>query len=230
MELLRLSQAQKHYKMGDETVRALDGVSFNIQSGEYFAILGSSGSGKSTLMHILGFMDQATNGDYYFEGKNVSHIDDRERALIRARKIGFVFQTFNLLPRLSVINNVLLPISYSRDGRTKQQRHDAAQTALSRVGLEHRLSHMPGQLSGGERQRVSIARALINKPSLILADEPTGNLDTANRDKTLALFAELHSEGNTIILVTHDPEVATHAKRTIEMSDGKIIRNTGGDT
>lgn len=224
MPVFDIHDVHKNYKMGGETVRALDGVSLQISQGEFIAILGPSGSGKSTLMHVLGFMDNPTSGKILFEGNDVSRISKDRRAWYRANRIGFVFQTFNLLPRLSVVDNVLLPVSYSRQKmKDKQER---ALTVLSRVGMEHRATHIPNQLSGGERQRVSIARALINRPSIILADEPTGALDSRNVVKTMQLFCDLVDEGQTLVMVTHDTDVAAYARRVVRMQDGKIVEDT----
>lgn len=220
MAVFELEDVHKNYRMGSETVRALDGIALAIEPGDFAAILGPSGSGKSTLMHVLGFMDRPSSGQIRFEGKNVSRVSKDRQAWYRANRIGFVFQTFNLLPRLSVVENVLLPVSYSR---TKMpDKRERALAALERVGMAHRAGHIPSQLSGGERQRVSIARALINKPSIILADEPTGALDSKNVVKILDLFEELVAEGQTLVMVTHDNEVAGHAHRQVRMRDGKI--------
>ena len=219
--LIELQQVRRTYQVGEEPVHALDGVDLQIDEGEFIAIVGTSGSGKSTLMHMLGFMDRPDSGQMRFEGRDVTRLSASAQATIRARKVGFVFQAYNLLPRLTVTQNVLLPVTYARDGfRDAKQR---AATVLDRVGLSHRAKHRPSQISGGERQRVAIARALINHPRLILADEPTGNLDTHNADRILALFKELHAEGQTIVLVTHDLHVAATANRRISMADGRII-------
>jgi len=220
MSLIDLKDVHKHYRMGGETVRALDGVDLQIQAGDYMTILGPSGSGKSTLMNMLGFMDFPTSGKIYFDGQDVSSIGASKQAWYRSNQIGFIFQAFNLLPRMSVTDNVLLPTSYSR--RVIRHKKDKALRALERVGIANRANHVPNQLSGGERQRVAIARALINDPKLILADEPTGNLDTRNVSKTMDLFDELVAEGQTIVMVTHDPNVANFAKKTIRVLDGKI--------
>ncbi|MGF1484502.1 MAG: ABC transporter ATP-binding protein [Opitutales bacterium] len=219
--IFELSAIARHYKMGDSTVRALDGVDLKIQSGDYAAILGPSGSGKSTLMHLLGFMDRPSEGTMHFEGKNVSRLSAARRAWYRSNRIGFIFQAFNLLPRLSVLDNVLLPLSYARAHIEK--RKDKALEALSRVGMDHRAGHIPNQLSGGERQRVAIARALINDPALILADEPTGNLDSKNVERIMQLFDQLIREGQTLIMVTHDQNVADHTHRILRMLDGKLV-------
>lgn len=223
MSVIAIKDAVKEYVMGESRVRALDGVDMSIEQGDFIAIIGASGSGKSTLMHALGLMDCLTSGSMYFEGKDITTMRDASRATLRSRKIGFVFQSFNLLPRLNVVDNVLLPAQYARNNHPAT--HEDALHALERVGMEHRAEHKPSELSGGERQRVSIARALINKPSLILADEPTGNLDSKNVERILNLFKELHSEGQTIALVTHDNHVASVAENFIRMFDGNIIES-----
>ncbi len=210
----------KSYKMGEATVYALDGVDVRVETGEFLAILGPSGSGKSTLMHIMGCMDQPTEGEVVLDGTMVSTIPKRKLAGIRRSKIGFVFQSFNLLPKLSVLENVMLPLIYGYTSRTEARRR--ASEVLDTVGLADRVRHMPSQLSGGQRQRVAIARALVNDPRVILADEPTGNLDTESARRVLQLFEDLHQRGRTIVLVTHDPRVADVAKRTIVVEDGKI--------
>jgi putative ABC transport system ATP-binding protein len=223
--IFRLSGIRRTYTVGSEQVHALDGVDLTIHDREFIAVTGSSGSGKSTLMHILGFMDSPTEGRMEFEGKDVTGINGAGRSALRASRIGFVFQSFNLLPRLSVLDNVLLPLTYSRT-RVANKR-ELGMTALERVGMAHRASHTPNQLSGGERQRVAIARALINQPRLILADEPTGNLDTKNQSRIMALFSSLLEAGITLALVTHDDEVAAYAGRRIRMQDGKVLEDTG---
>jgi putative ABC transport system ATP-binding protein len=222
--IFRLSDIRRTYKVGSEYVHAMDGVDLEIDDREFIAVIGTSGSGKSTLMHTLGFMDSPTSGQMVFEGNDVSSISRGERALLRASRIGFIFQAFNLLPRLTVIDNVLLPLTYSR--KVVEDKHSAGMAALERVGMSHRYSHTPNQLSGGERQRVAIARALINQPRLILADEPTGNLDSKNRGRIMELFSSLLDEGITLALVTHDDEVAEYAHRRIRMQDGKIIEDS----
>ncbi len=211
----------KAYVMGDETVHALDGVDLNFDRGEYIAILGPSGSGKSTLMHILGFMDTPTKGSILFEGEEVSNLSPDRRAWYRSNRVGFVFQSFNLLPRLSVLENVALPLLY-REDYTEDAREEAAKIALERVGMSHRLTHRPTQLSGGERQRVAIARAIVARPAIVFADEPTGNLDVKNVDRILDLLGSLLAEGITVVLVTHDLSVAAKAKRVISMRAGKV--------
>lgn len=227
MALIELQQISKHYKMGDETVKALDSVTLDIEAGSYAAVLGPSGSGKSTLMHLLGFMDFPTSGKMLFDGADVSRLSAAKRAWYRANHLGFVFQTFNLLPRLSVLENVRLPLDYARKDRKSDAR---AKDALDRVGMSHRVGHRPGQLSGGERQRVAIARALVNEPKLILADEPTGNLDTKNVERVMKLFDSLVDEGQTLILVTHDLEVAQHARSIILVRDGHLVGTEDGPT
>ncbi|MCE2684484.1 MAG: ABC transporter ATP-binding protein [Verrucomicrobiae bacterium] len=211
----------KTYVMGDETVHALDGVDLDFDRGEYIAILGPSGSGKSTLMHILGFMDTPTKGSILFEGEEVSDLSADRRAWYRSNRVGFVFQSFNLLPRLSVLENVALPLLY-REDYTEAAREEAAKSALERVGMSHRLTHRPTQLSGGERQRVAIARAIVARPAIVFADEPTGNLDVKNVDRILDLLGSLLAEGITVVLVTHDLSVAAKAKRVISMRAGKV--------
>ena len=225
MALIELQQLRKTYQMGEENVHALDGVTLNIEECQFVSILGPSGSGKSTLMHMLGFMDKPTGGRMLFDGDDVTDINVIRRAWYRANRIGFVFQAFNLLPRLSVVDNVLLPVTYSRLPENREGAAQRALEALERVGLSHRAKHLPSQLSGGERQRVAIARALINRPRLILADEPTGNLDSKNVDRILSLFGELKKEGQTIIMVTHDLYVSSYAERVISMRDGKVERD-----
>lgn len=218
--LIELHDVRKTYRVGGEDVHALAGVSLRIEAGEFAAVIGPSGSGKSTLMHLLGFMARPTSGRLLFEGDDVSHLNSSEQAGYRARKLGFVFQAFNLLPRLTVTENVLLPVTYARTASPGARQRVGE--VLERVGLGHRAKHRPGQLSGGERQRVAIARALINRPRLILADEPTGNLDSQNVARVLTLFQELHAEGQTIVLVTHDAAVAATAKRQIRMANGQV--------
>jgi len=218
--LLRLERVRKEYQMGASVVHALDGVDLSVRRGDYSAILGPSGSGKSTLMHIIGFMDQPTSGEIFLDENPVSGLGKNEQARLRATEIGFVFQSFNLLSRLSVLDNVLLPVNYAR--RSPAEYRERALATLERVGLGHRSSHRPAQLSGGERQRVAIARALVNAPKIVLADEPTGNLDSHNAANILRLFDELAKEGNTILLVTHDESIADHTRKIIRVKDGKI--------
>jgi putative ABC transport system ATP-binding protein len=210
----------KRYQMGEETVHALRDACLDVRTGDFLAVLGPSGSGKSTLMHIMGMMDQPTSGRVIFDGEDVTLAWPSRRAALRREKIGFVFQAFNLLPRLSVLENVLVPLLYQRI-HGKQARAAAA-AVLETVGLADRIKHMPTQLSGGQRQRVAIARALVNNPRVILADEPTGNLDSASAARVLDIFTRLHEEGRTVVLVTHDPRVAGHARRRVLVEDGRV--------
>jgi putative ABC transport system ATP-binding protein len=221
--IIDINHIAKLYKMGKETVYALRDVTLDIKENDYVAIMGPSGSGKSTLMNILGCLDTPTAGDYDFEGEDVSKMDDDQLADIRNRKIGFVFQTFNLLARSTAVRNVELPLIYS--GVKKAERVERAETALKAVGLEDRMDHKPNELSGGQRQRVACARALVNNPSIILADEPTGNLDSKTGEEIMRLFYNLWKEGNTIILVTHEADIAEHAKRIISLRDGLIEKD-----
>ncbi|MBN1585784.1 ABC transporter ATP-binding protein [Candidatus Uhrbacteria bacterium] len=220
--LIRLENLVKEYLQGDRMVKALAGVDLEIGKGEFVAVMGPSGSGKSTLMYSLGFLLSPSGGRYWFEGRDASKLTEDERAAIRNEKIGFVFQSYNLLPRTSILDNVLLPHEYAaRNGdRSVRQR---ALSLIERVGLGHRLDAHPNQLSGGEQQRAAIARALINEPSLILADEPTGNLDSKTSDEVMEIINNLHREGNTIVMVTHEEDVAQHAERTIRMRDGRVV-------
>ncbi len=218
--LIHLRDITKIYQMGDMEVRALDGVSLDIQRGEYVAIMGPSGSGKSTMMNVIGCLDTPTSGEYELNGKTVSRMSDDELAQIRNKEIGFVFQTFNLLARTTSLQNVELPLIYA--GMHPHERHTMALKSLDNVGLAQRADHMPNQLSGGQRQRVAIARALVNNPSLLLADEPTGALDTHTSIEIMALFEDLYQKGNTIILVTHEEDIARHAHRIVKLLDGKI--------
>ena len=220
MSLIRLDAVCRRYEMGSETVHALRGVSLEIARGEYVAIMGPSGSGKSTLMNVLGCLDTPSSGTYELNGHNVADMDDNELADIRNREIGFVFQTFNLLPRATALRNVELPLIYA--GVDVDERRDIAFATLSDVGLAERATHRPNEMSGGQRQRVAIARALVNKPSIVLADEPTGNLDTKTGHEILELFSGLHAKGNTLIVVTHEEEVARNAKRIIRIRDGLV--------
>jgi len=218
--LIHLENIVREYRMGEEVVRALRGITLTIEPNEYVAIMGPSGSGKSTLMNIIGCLDTPTSGKYFLEGEDVSDLEDNELAEIRNKKIGFVFQTFHLLPRYTAVRNVELPLIYA--GVPADKRYERAVAMLEKVGLSDRLLHKPNELSGGQRQRVAIARALINNPSLLLADEPTGNLDSQTGAEILALFDELWRQGNTIILVTHEPHVAQHAHRIVHILDGQI--------
>lgn len=218
--VIEIRDLKKIYQMGDTEVRALAGVSFDVLENEYIAIMGPSGSGKSTLMNMIGCLDTPTAGDYVLNGSNVSTMDDAELAEVRNREIGFVFQTFNLLPRTSCLANVELPLIYS--GIKSSQRKEQAADVLTKVGLGDRLDHKPNELSGGQRQRVAIARALVNSPSILLADEPTGNLDSKTGEEIMLLFEELYKQGNTIILVTHENDIAEHSRRIVRLRDGLI--------
>lgn len=224
--VIDIENITKDYVMGEEIVRALRGVTLQIHRNEYIAIMGPSGSGKSTLMNMLGCLDTPTSGRYEFNGKNVAEMNDDELAAIRNREIGFVFQTFNLLPRSTSLRNVELPLIYAGiDPETREQR---AAEVLADVGLGDRIHHKPNELSGGQRQRVAVARALVNKPSIILADEPTGNLDSKTGEEIMALFEDLYRRGNTIILVTHERDIAAHARRTVHLRDGLIESDHAG--
>jgi putative ABC transport system ATP-binding protein len=218
--VIDIENITKHYVMGEETVHALRGVSLQIRRNEYLAIMGPSGSGKSTLMNMLGCLDTPSSGHYLFNGKDVSAMNDDELAAIRNHEIGFVFQTFNLLPRSTSLRNVELPLIYA--GMDPEAREEKAANALREVGLGDRMQHKPNELSGGQRQRVAIARALVNDPSIILADEPTGNLDSKTGEEIMQLLENLYERGNTIILVTHEPDIARHARRTVFLRDGLV--------
>lgn len=218
--VIRLKDIVKNYQVGTQIVKALRKVSLDIDRGEYVAIMGASGSGKSTLMNIIGCLDTPTAGNYRLNDKDVSLMDDDRLAEIRNTEIGFVFQTFNLLPRYSALENVMLPLVYAGVGRAK--REEVATGQLVNVGLEDRMEHKPNELSGGQRQRVAVARALVNTPSILLADEPTGNLDSKTSEEIMKLFADIHAKGNTIILVTHEEEIARHAYRIIKLKDGVV--------
>ncbi|WP_423127399.1 ABC transporter ATP-binding protein [Gaoshiqia sp. Z1-71] len=219
-EVIRLTEIVKNYKVGTQVVRALRSVSLQINEGEYVAIMGASGSGKSTLMNVIGCLDTPTGGRYELNGKDVSHLSDDELAEIRNSEIGFIFQTFNLLPRNNALENVMLPLVYA--GVKKQQRYARAEKILADVGLADRVEHKPNELSGGQRQRVAVARALINNPAILLADEPTGNLDSKTSEEIMHLFSEIHKQGNTLIVVTHEEDIARHAHRIIRLKDGEI--------
>jgi putative ABC transport system ATP-binding protein len=224
--LIKLEDIRRYYTLGTEVVHALNGVSFEVDKGEWVAIIGQSGSGKSTLMNVLGCLDTPTGGRYWLNGKDVSHMSDNELADIRNREIGFIFQTFQLLPRETALGNVELPLIYR--GLRAKERRDRARAALEQVGLGHRITHRPNELSGGQRQRVAIARALVTEPSLLLADEPTGNLDSATGQEIFALFEQLHRAGHTLCLVTHEPTLAARCPRAIRISDGVIVKDGSG--
>ena len=223
--MLEIKNLSKVYKNGEVEVEALKGVSFNIEKGEMVSIMGPSGSGKSTLMNLIGFLDTPTSGNYYLEGKNVSELKENELADLRNNYVGFVFQQFNLLSRTTVLHNVEVPLIYA--GIKKKERRKIAKKMLEKVGLSHRLNHFPNEISGGQRQRVAIARALANNPSLILADEPTGNVDTGTGNNIMDIFHELNEQGHTILLVTHEEDIAAHANRNIYLVDGEIRRDGG---
>ena len=218
--VISLRDVYRTYEMGDFTLNALDGVSVDIQKNEYVAIIGSSGSGKSTMMNIIGCLDRATRGNYQLNGRNVGDMNEAELATARNREIGFVFQSFNLLPRASALKNVMQPLVYRRIKRA--ERNEMAAQALERVGLGDRLDSLPNQMSGGQRQRVAISRALVGNPAILLADEPTGNLDSRTSSEIMALIDELHDQGQTIIMVTHEPDIAAHCERVIRLEDGRI--------
>ncbi|MBR4660026.1 MAG: ABC transporter ATP-binding protein [Bacteroidales bacterium] len=223
--MIEMEQVRKEYQSGEQAVKALDGISLSIAENDYVAIMGPSGSGKSTLMNIIGCLDTPTGGTYSLDGERVDSLSDESLSRIRGRKIGFVFQSFHLLPRLTALENVALPLVYA--GVPRARREERAREALARVGLSHRMTHLPGSMSGGQRQRVAIARALIAHPSIILADEPTGNLDTATSEEIMQLFGEIHASGNTVILVTHEEDIARYAHRIVRLRDGRIESDTG---
>lgn len=222
--LLKLEGVEKRFVMGEETIHALRGIELSIQRNESVAFIGTSGSGKSTLMNILGCLDRPSAGRYWLNGRDVATLDESELADTRNREIGFIFQSFNLLPRATALQNVMHPLIYR--GVRPAERQRRARESLARVGLENRMGHLPNQLSGGQRQRVAIARALVGQPSILLADEPTGNLDSATTAEIMALFQALLREGQTLILVTHEPDIAAHCQRVIRLSDGRIISDT----
>lgn len=219
-EVISIQDLRKTYIMGVEQVHALKSITIDVERNEYMALMGPSGSGKSTLMNLMGCLDTPSSGTYYLNGKNVSVMSDSELAEIRNKEIGFVFQTFNLLPRLSTLDNVALPLVYA--GMSKSERVDRAESVLESVGLGDRITHKPNELSGGQRQRVAIARALVNNPAIILADEPTGNLDTKTSIEIMEIFERIHENGNTIIVVTHEPDIADHCHRIVKLRDGLI--------
>jgi putative ABC transport system ATP-binding protein len=230
MALINLTSITKYYEMGSQVVRALDGIDITVKKNDYLAFIGSSGSGKSTMLNILGCLDKPTSGQYLLNDKNVEALNQNELSQIRNLEIGFIFQSFNLLPRANALSNVMQPLIYRNIGF--RQRKEMAMEALSRVGLTDRIDHLPNQLSGGQRQRVAIARALVTHPSILLADEPTGNLDSRTTVEIMQLFDELHKEGHTLIVVTHENEIAQHCHRIVEMKDGKVFNDsrTGKDS
>ncbi len=221
MALIEIREVDKVYEMGAEKIFALDGLDLDVERGEYLAVMGASGSGKSTLMNLIGCLDRPSSGTYALDGTEVQKLSDEELAAIRNREIGFVFQTFNLLARTDALRNVELPLIYG--GMPRRERREKAAAALERVGLGDRMKHDSSELSGGQRQRVAIARALVNEPSILLADEPTGNLDSATSEEIIRLFDELHAAGNTVILVTHEKDIAAHAGREIQLTDGRVL-------
>ena len=222
--IIHLEGLQRRYVMGGGHIDALRKIDLDVRSNEYLAIMGQSGSGKSTLMNILGCLDRPTAGEYWLNSERVSRMNDRQLASIRNREIGFVFQTFNLLPRMSALSNVEVPLIYS--GQSKRERIELATTALETVGLADRILHRPSEMSGGQRQRVAIARALVTRPSIMLADEPTGNLDSTTGEEIMSLFDQLHGDGNTLIVVTHEQHIADRASRVVRLSDGDVINDT----
>ncbi|MFM2230737.1 MAG: putative transporter ATP-binding protein YknY [Bacteroidota bacterium] len=222
--LITIKDIKRDFQLGSETINVLKGIDLTINKGEYVALMGPSGSGKSTLMNLLGCLDTPTSGTYILNGKDVSKMHDDDLAEVRNKEIGFVFQTFNLLPRTTALDNVALPMVYA--GYSKSDRHERAKEVLTQVGLSDRMDHQPNQLSGGQRQRVAVARALVNKPSIILADEPTGNLDSKTSVEIMKLFDDIHANGNTVILVTHEEDIAQYAHRIIRLRDGIIESDT----
>jgi len=218
--IIRIRDLTRQYDMGGETIHALRGISLEVRRNEYVAIMGPSGSGKSTMMNMLGCLDTPSGGEYWLNGQEVSRLSDDALARVRNKEIGFVFQTFNLLPRASALHNVELPLVYS--GTSARDRRERAVAALTRVGLANRMDHRPNELSGGQRQRVAIARALVNEPSILLADEPTGNLDSTTSEEIMRVFAELHGQGQTVLMVTHEPDIAAHAERVVVLRDGRV--------
>jgi putative ABC transport system ATP-binding protein len=233
--IIETQDIHKIYGMGDASVRALDGISLRIMPGEFVAIMGPSGSGKSTLMHILGCLSRPTRGQYFLDSRDVSNLDNRELAAVRNQKIGFVFQAYNLLARTTALRNVMLPLMYERreeESKTPEQREALARAMLEKVGLGERLHHQPQELSGGQQQRVAIARALVNNPVMIIADEPTGNLDSHAGEDIMSLLHDVHQQSATIVIVTHDPSIAAHTQRTVALRDGRIenITDNGHDS
>jgi len=224
--MIRIRELTRAYEMGTERILALRGVTLHIARNEYIAIMGPSGSGKSTMMNLLGCLDTPTSGEYWLNGEEVSRLSDDALARVRNREIGFVFQTFNLLPRATALHNVELPLVYAGVGG--RERRERALRALDRVGLANRVQHRPNELSGGQRQRVAIARALVNQPSILLADEPTGNLDSVTSEEIMQVFADLHRGGQTVIMVTHEPDIAAHAERTVVLRDGRVESDSRG--
>jgi len=224
MDVIQLKDIVKEYKLGTEKLRVLHDVDLNVENGEFVALMGPSGSGKSTLMNIIGCLDTPSLGSYFLQGKDVSKLKDDELAKVRNGSIGFIFQNFNLMPRMTALENVALPLIYA--GVSVKERLARAEKALENVGLKDRMKHKPNELSGGQRQRVAVARALVNNPSLLLADEPTGNLDTTTSEEIMLLFNELHQKGNTIVLVTHEEDIAQNAKRIVRLLDGQISSDT----